>query len=202
MRHLALPLLLGLAACDDVSEGDGHDHDHDHGALTRVELTFTPQGGGAAETFVWADPEDDGSPEIDPITLADGTTYDLDLAFWNDLEDPPEEVTPEVLEDGTSHQVFFTGAAVQSPATGAQPGAILEQAYADSDDNGDPIGVANTVTALQTGTGVLTLTLRHMPPEDDTPVKTATAAEDVAAGGFNAIGGDNDLQVDFDLTVE
>lgn len=201
MRHLALPLVLGLGACDDVSDDD-HDHDHDHGATTRMELTFTPQGGGAAETFVWSDPEDDGDPEIDPIVLTDGTTYDVDVTFWNDLEDEPEEVTPEVLEDATAHQVFFTGAAVQSPATGTQASAVIEQAYADTDENGDPLGLANTITTLQTGTGPLIVTLRHMPPENDSPVKTSTSAEDVAAGGFTAIGGDNDIQSEFDVTVE
>ena len=45
-------------------------------------------------------------------------------------------------------------------------------------------------------------TLRHMPPENDSPVKVEGLAEDVAEGGFEAIGGANDIQVTYSLTVE
>ena len=91
MRHInrIFPLILLLSgACSDV-EGDDHDHDHENEVITTVELTFTPQAGGSDLVYTWADPEDDGSPLIDDIVLMDTETYDLSVAFLNELEDPP-----------------------------------------------------------------------------------------------------------------
>jgi hypothetical protein len=68
------------------------------------------------------------------------------------------------------------------------------------DVNGLPLGLRNTIVAAS-GSGRLTVTLRHMPPLNDTAVKTATSAADVAAGGVAGIGGSTDAQVDFDVTV-
>jgi hypothetical protein len=195
-----VPLLtIGLAACGDP----GHDHDHGNEAevITTVVLRFLPSGGGSALEFTWADPEDDGSPVIDDITLADADDYDVTVSFLNELEDPAEDITAEVEDESDQHQVFFTGSAVKGPATGTAVG-LVTHAYADEDVNGLPVGLENTFTTDTTGNGELIVTLRHMPPENDSPVKLDGAAEDVAAGGFASIGGDNDAQVTFNLTVE
>ena len=44
--------------------------------------------------------------------------------------------------------------------------------------------------------------MRHMPLESGASIKTEGAAGDVASGGFAAIGGDNDIQVTFNIAVE
>ena len=120
----------------------------------------------------------------------------------HELEDPAEDITPEIEDEGDEHQVFFTGSAVQGPATGPNPAAVVEHAYADTDADGLPLGLDNTLTTLGVGAGELVLTLRHLPLENDQPVKVAGMAEDVAEGGFGAIGGDNDVQITFNLEVE
>jgi hypothetical protein len=74
----------------------------------------------------------------------------------------------------------------------------LTHAYADA--NRLPIGLANTIVAASGG-GQLTVTLRHLPPVNNAPVKTADLAAQVRAGGFGAIGGSTDVQVDFSVTV-
>lgn len=202
MRLLrALPFLLLVPACSDVEDPDDHDHNHDHGLVTTVDLVFTPDAGGDALTFTWSDPEDDGSPLVDPVVLPEGS-YTLDIAFWNELEDPVEDVTPEVVEEAEEHQIFLTGTAVQSEATGDNPAALLEVAYADSDADGLPLGLAHDVTTLVTGDGELILTLRHLPEEDGSATKTADLAGDVASGGFGSIGGDTDVSVTFDVAVQ
>ena len=102
--------LLFTGACKDV-EGDDHDHhDHEHEVITTVELTFTPQTGGDAVVATWADREDDGNPVVDDIVLniLDAEVYDLSVSFWNELEDPAEDVTPEIADEADEHQVFFT----------------------------------------------------------------------------------------------
>jgi len=195
--HPALLMLPVLVACSDVKEDeDDHHHDHNHGVSTALTLHFT-DGAGTTTSFAWEDPEGDGVDIlIDDIALTSGTAYELNVEVTNQLEDPPEDVTTEIIAHGEEHQFFFTGSAVVGPASDSA-GAFLEHAYNDSDADGLPLGVDNLMTATATGSGELTVTLRHMPPESGNAVKTASSAEDVKNGGFSAIGGDNDIQVTF-----
>lgn len=199
-------LLLLSAGCSDVEgKEDGHDHDHhdhNHGLSTSLYLELSPQSGGEVLSFAWRDPENDGDPVIDEVVLADGETYDLSVEVWNDLEDPAEDVTVEIAEADDEHQFFFTGDAVQGPATGDNADAVVVHDYTDADAGGLPVGIDNTLAAVAAGSGGLTVTLRHLPPEDGAAVKTAGLAADVAAGGLGSIPGDNDIQVEFTLTVQ
>ncbi len=192
----AVGLLLLNGGCDDSS-----DPENEAEVITTVTLTFTPSGGGTPVSFAFDDPDGDGgnAPTIDGIDLQAGD-YDLAITFENGLEDPPEDITVEVAEEDEEHQVFFTGTAVDGPASD-QPGAPFTHTYSDADPLGNPVGLANTVTAIA-GTGTLTLTLRHMPPVGGVAVKDGGAAAAVQSGGFAAIGGENDVQVDFAVTVQ
>ena len=165
----------------------------DQELITTVTLTLTPQGGAPIVAEV-DDPDGDGGdpPTIDSIALVAGTTYAVTVGFQNRLETPPEEITDEVRDEAVDHQVFFTGAAI---------GAGVAHAYTDSDDNGLPIGLANTFVVTPGTAGDLVVTLRHMPPLNGTAVKTADAASKVAAGGFSAIGGETDAQVTFPVAI-
>jgi hypothetical protein len=204
MRTLLPTLLIGLlvTGCTDVEDGHDHDHDHDHEVMTTIILNFTDDAAGTTESFEWADPEDDGDPVIDAILLTDGSSYTVDVEIWNELEDPAEDVTPEITDEAEEHQTFFTGSAVVGPATGTNAEAIVEHSYADEDENLLPVGLVNSIVTLGTGSGDLTFTLRHMPEENGSAVKVDGLAADVASGGFGAIGGANDIQVTFDLTVQ
>lgn len=203
MRHPvpALVALFALSACSDVEDGDSHG-DHNHDVITTVTIALTPASGGAPVVATWADPEADGDPIIDGISLAEGEDYTLAIAFLNELEEPVEDVTAEIADQGTSHQVFVTGDGVEGPATPADPDARLIHTTTDADANGAPLGLVGTLDAVAAGAGTLTVTLRHLPPQDGQPVKTDTLADDVAAGGFATIPGDTDAQVDFDFTVQ
>lgn len=194
-----LILLTALIACGDVKDPGG---ENEQEVITTVTLAFEPTDGSGALTFSWTDPENDGSPVIDGITLADATDYALRVSFLNELEDPPEDITTEVADESDQHQVFFTGSAVEGPATGDNASAVVSHAYGDLDANGNPIGLDNTIATLAPGSGELTVTLRHLPPEGGEAVKVAGLAEAVAADGFDAIGGDDDANVTFPLTVE
>jgi hypothetical protein len=186
----------GCPAVDDIDDG-GNDNE----VITRVALTFSPNGGGADVIAAFADPENDGNPTIDPITLTNGTTYTLTLSFENQLADPVEDITAEVADESDEHQVFVYGSAVEGPATGANPAHIVTHAYADQDSAGLPIGLENTVVAVTAGDGELKVMLRHMPPEDDIAVKAADIAAAFATDG-DAIGGSVDVDVTFPLAVE
>jgi hypothetical protein len=192
-----LPLLLcALAACGEPGDNGGNEQE----VITTVQLSFMPAS-GVPVVFEFDDPDGDGGMQgtADPIILQGGSDYTLAVAFINRLGTVPEDITLEVRDEGDEHQVFFTGNAVKGPATTNDP-AALTHAYADADSNGFPIGLANTIMT-STGAGVLTVTLRHMPPELP-PEKSADSAAQVASGGFAAIGGTTDAMVEFPVTLQ
>ena len=191
-------LMLSLVACSDV-EGKGQsDEDANHGLTTAVHLTFTETTSGEERMFVWSDPELDGVDIlVDDVALPEGTSWSLSVSFWNELVDPPEDVTVEVEEAAAEHQIFLTGDAVDGPASD-QPGAPLVVDYADADENGLPIGLLHNVVVDGAGEGALEVTLRHMPPEGGVAVKTEDVSSKVREdGNFAGVGGDNDVQVSF-----
>jgi len=196
MRSLLCISLL-LSACGD----DGHGHGNEEEVITTVTLELVPMGGGATITASFDDPDGDGGdpPIVDPVNLVAGTTYTTAVRFLNKLETPPEEITDEVSDEGEDHQVFFTGTAINGPATN-QPTAPLTHSYLDMDSNGLPIGLSNRLVVAP-GTGTLIVTLRHMPPINGNAVKTADAAATVKAAGFATLGGTSDASVTFTATV-
>jgi hypothetical protein len=190
---------LALTGCFDVENPDEGENEGE--VITRVSLTFTPDGGGDAVVAAFADPENDGNPTVDPITLANGTSYRLALTFENQLADPVEDLTVEVAAEADEHQVLVYGSAVQGPATGDNAAAVVTHAYADEDDAGLPIGLENTITATAAGSGDFKVMLRHLPAEGGVAVKVEGLAESFAVDG-NGIAGDADVDVTFALTVE
>ena len=197
---LYLYMLLGVG-CSDVEKNDHDHHDHEHEVMTTVALDFTSSS-GEAQTFTWADPMNDGNPQIDDITLSADESYTLTLSFLNELEDPAEDITPEIQDEEDMHQVFFWGSAVVGPSNLDNADAIIEHAYGDTDANGNPVGLSNDITTLAAGSGELIIALRHMPPEDGQDVKVADLAATVSESGIESIGGANDVQVTFALSVE
>ena len=199
VRLSVIPLLFALFACSDVEDSSQNENMNE--VMTTVELTFT-DGDGGESVFVWADPDNTANPTIDDIILSDASDYTLTLRFLNELEDPTEDVTPEISDEEDEHYVFITGDAVTGPATEDNANALVEHMYADEDVNGLPIGLENDIMTLATGEGEFTVTLRHMPLQNGETVKTADAPELVATEGFSAIGGANDVSVTLPITVE
>lgn len=183
-----------LAACSD----DGSSTNENE-VITTVILNFAPAS-GTTVTATFNDPDGDGgaAPTIDPVSLLPGN-YTLTVQFQNRLVTPVEESTDEVRGEKNFHLLLFTGSAVVGPATTNTSGP-LAQSYADTDDHGLPIGLTDSIVA-SAGTGQLTVTLRHMPPEEP-PVKSSTTVAQVKTGGIDSIGGSTDAQVNFMVTVQ
>jgi hypothetical protein len=202
LKLFTLFALVSFSGCGHVGHDDHHGHDHHHNEImTTVVLTLTPADGGTPIVATWADPEGDGSPVIDDIALSDGKTYAVAVQFLNELENPVEDVTTEIGDEAGEHQIFFTGTAVESAANTPNAAAVVEQTYDDADGEGFPLGLSNTFNAIATGTGVLTVTMRHMPPVNDTPVKTGTLADIVNSGSMSDLPGSTDISVDFNISV-
>ena len=134
----------------------------------------------------------DGEDGEDPVVTVSGsisnmTSYFGTIQFLNEMEEEPEDITVEVLEEADEHQVFFN----------IGDGLPIQVVYADEDGDGNPIGVNFYLAPIDdtgvTGSGPLTVTLVHVPvkPNDG----------DLDSGyevGVSSI----DIQATFDLVVE
>jgi len=180
---------------------DGHDVNPNE-VMTTLKLVFTPTNGGDSFTVIWADPELDGDPSIDDITLSQNQDYTVTFHVFNELEEPTEDVTPEITDEMDEHQVFFTGSAVRGPCNTENSDALIEHVYSDLDNNGFPIGLNNAFTATRSGNGILSVLLRHMPMVNGTPVKTDGLAAVMNTDGATALPGSTDINVDFNVIVE
>lgn len=151
--------------------------------ITTVIVTLT--SGGETITLTSKDLDGDGpnAPEVTVSgNLIANTVYTGSTRFLNELEDPADEITDEVEEEGAEHQVFYQLLSSLGTVT-----------YTDTDVDGRPIGLSFTLTTGSTaGTGNLTVTLRHEPN------KTASG---VASGDITNAGGSTDAQVTFPLQV-
>jgi hypothetical protein len=157
--------------------------------------------------FAFTDPDGDGgvSGTADRVELAAGVEYDLDVRFINSIADPPGDITEEIEAEAEEHLIFVTGD-VAGPASSTSP-ALLTHAYADRESDygenavGDdlPVGVANTIIGEVAGSGELRVILRHLPPLNDQPQKTAGLPEDLAAG--RDLPGSVDADITFELVV-
>lgn len=210
LRRVALLLLLAVpTACDSDEPGatDGSDTgDEDTELLTTVTLTFTaPDGTTVTASFEDEDGPGGASGSSDPVTLAAGVEYQLDVAFGNSLETPPEDITAEIREEAEEHQVLFYGG-VSGPATLPGDGNIHTYADLESDYGGNavgedlPVGLANTLSlSPEPHTFDLKVMLRHVPELNGTPQKTASLAQDFANGDP---AGEVDADVTFSVMVE
>jgi hypothetical protein len=170
MKPLLLCISFGITACGDP----GGDHGNEKEFITTTMLTFSKPG-SPDKIIEWDDPDGDGGnpPMIGVVDLTVGT-YTLAVGFENRLESPPEIITDEVRDEGDEHQVFFTS------------DALLAITATDQDSRALPIGLAASVVATE-GLGMLTVTLRHMPPINDVPVKDGQTMAGMvdATGTFN-----------------
>ena len=169
-------------ACKKENEPEAENEEE---LITTVNLTFTPTEGGDAVVFSFVDLDGEGSnePVITNGTLKVNTSYDLDVKFLNELENPAEDITEEVNEEGTDHQLFFL----------ISNSLNLDISYSDADANGNPIGLKSSVQTGETSSGNLRVILRHLPKK---------TAEGVPEGFIENAGGSTDVEVEFSPTIQ
>lgn len=183
MKNLKLIALLVIPVLFSTSCSNDDAPVNEEEVITTVRTTLT--GGGQVITLTSRDLDGDG-PNAPVVTvsgnLVAGTTYTGSTEFLNELEDPAEDITVEVEEEGADHQVFYQ-----------VPSSVGTVTYTDTDADGRPIGLNFTLVAGTSGSsGNLTVTLRHLPN------KTATG---VAAGDITNAGGNTDAVVSFSVAV-
>jgi len=205
MKIHALILTSTIAACTEPGADAPGDETE---IITTVKLTFAPEDGSAPISASFRDPDGDGgmSGTTDPLALAAGMTYAMQVEFLDELGTPTENITREIEEEAEAHQVFVLGGAVAGPAATDSAAAIADHMYTDLESDygantGDdlPVGLINTITTRAAGTGELVIVLRHMPELNGQPQKVAGLAEQLAAG--DALPGEVDANVTFDLDL-
>jgi len=176
---LVLFLFLGLVACDkdDPTIVDPVE------LITTLTYTLTSTTGEIV-SFSFKDLDGDGgeAPIVSTGTLKQGTSYAGNIVLLDETQDPAENISEEVAEEDDEHQFFF-----QSTVDG------LTVDYSDTDDDGNPIGLSSSLATGDAGSGSLTIILRHQPNK---------SASGVSDGNITNAGGESDIEVSFDITVE
>lgn len=180
IKTLAIFSLLAVfTSCED---DDAPEVINEEEVITTVEYTLTNTA-DAANVVVYKSVDADGDGPNAPVVTTTGTlmasaSYMGSISFLNELESPAEDITVEVVEEGDEHEVFYNASI---------PNVVI--AKDDVDANGNPLGVMSTLQTGTASTGTLTIVLRHEPlkPND---------------GSLSNAGGETDVQVVFDLTVQ
>lgn len=175
-------MLVFLTSCDKDPEPVNQEE-----LITTLEYTLTPRGGGDVVKLSFKDLDGDGgnAPVITSGVLKSGKVYNGTVNLLNESVTPVDVITKEIEEEAKEHQ-FFYEVATSLPS-------VLTIAYDDKDANNNPIGIKSIVTATGTGAATIKITLRHEPN------KTASG---VAAGNITNAGGETDIEVSFNVSLE
>lgn len=172
--------LLSLPACND----DDIDDNPDEEVITTLNYSlFSTSAPSVTLSFRDLDGDGGTAPTISGGTLMANTTYTGTVEFLNESVTPTEVVTEEIEEEDDEHQLFFV------PSTSLN--ATVE--YTDTDDDGNPVGLSTTLMTGEASDGQLTIILRHQPNK---------SADGVAGGDIENAGGETDIEVTFDVTIQ
>jgi hypothetical protein len=178
LKYALLASTLIFASCSD-------DDDNTPDAVNEEEvittLTVTLESGSDTVVMQYQDLDGDG-PDAATVTVSGSlnanTAYDGSIVLLNETEDPAENITEEVEEEDLDHQFFYT----------VGSGLDVDAEYADADSEGNPLGINFILNTGVASSGGLTFTLRHEPNKPNTGLENA--------------GGETDIEVTFDVTVE
>ncbi|MDR7211566.1 type 1 periplasmic binding fold superfamily protein [Flavobacterium piscis] len=183
---IALVALLTFSSCSN-DDNDAPPVNEEE-LITTVTAIYTPQGGGTAITLQYKDLDGEGANA--PVITVSGpfaknTTYDGVVTFKNELADPAEDITPEIVAEGTDHQIFYQ-------KTGTLNSFTYGTAASNFDSNGKVIGLQSVFVTTGEASGNLMITLRHEPNKN---------AANVATGDITNAGGSTDAEVTFTISV-
>ena len=176
-KYALLASTLIFASCSD--DDDTPEPVNEEEVITT--LTVTLDSGSDTVVMQYQDLDGDG-PDAATVTvsgsLSANTTYDGSIILLNETESPAEDITEEIEEEDLDHQFFYT----------VGSGLDVAAEYGDADSEGNPLGLSFILNTGVASSGGLTFTLRHEPNKPNTGLENA--------------GGETDIEVTFDVTVE
>jgi hypothetical protein len=200
---LALTLFV-FNACgtDDPAE------ENEEELISEVHIKFVPKGGGEEIEWTWKIEEGSSAePMIMTSPLAANSSYDMSIELYgeahshdgeedhsdddhstddhsgDDDHGDDENITEEIRKEGEEHQFFYT----------VTPSSLgLSFSYLDTDGSGNPIGLLMEVTTTTTGSGELTIVLRH---------ELDKFAAGVATGDITNAGGSTDISITLPVVI-
>lgn len=182
MKKLSYLILLITTFLIFNTSCEKHNHNHgDHDSINRV--IYELKAGSETVSLSFNDPDGEGgaAPVIVGGTLKANANYTGSIKLFTLHDGQYEELTSEILADGTKHQFFFT-----STVSG------IVVSYDDKDASNNPIGLTNKLQTGSAGSGILKLTLKHEPN------KSATG---VSSGSMINAGGETDADISFPITI-
>lgn len=185
---IALISALTFSACSNDDDNNAPPPVNEEELITTVTAIYTPEDGGTAVTLQYKDLDGEGAnaPIITVSSaFAKNKTYNGTVTFKNELANPAEDITPEIVEEGVDHQLFYQ-------KTGTLNAFSYGTATSNFDTNGKPVGLQSVFVTTGEASGNLTITLRHEPNK---------AAANVSAGDITNAGGSTDAEVTFAISV-
>ena len=184
---LALVAALTFSSCSNDDDNPPPPVNEEE-LITTVTAIYTPVGGGTAVTLQYKDLDGEGA-NAPVITVSSpfekNKTYNGTVTFKNELANPAEDITPEIVEEGDEHQLFYQTTGTLNPFT-------YGTATSNFDKNGKPVGLQSVFATTGAASGTLTITLRHEPNK---------SAANVAAGDITNAAGSTDAEVTFSISV-
>lgn len=144
-------LILTSSSCNKDDDDGGGDPQE---LITTVVLTFTDDNGNV-EVYTSKDTDGLGgnAPVIDEVLLLANSNYTLVVEFMDESDAANvEDITTEVQAEAEAHLICFE-------TQGSMPNPMIQ----DKDGNGDPLGLESTLTTGTTGSGNITVILKHEP---------------------------------------
>ena len=181
MKFLKYALLASTLIFASCSDDDDNTPDPVNEEEVITTLTVTLESGSDTVVMQYQDLDGDG-PDAATVTVSGSlnanTTYDGSIVLLNETESPAENVTEEIEEEDLDHQFFYT----------VGSGLDVTTDYTSFDSAGNPLGVTFVLNTAGASSGGLTFTLRHEPNKPNT--------------GLDNAGGETDIEVTFDVSVE
>ena len=178
LKYALLASTLIFASCSDDDDNTPEPVNEEEVITT---LTVTLESGSDTVVMQYQDLDGDG-PDAATVTvsgsLSNNTIYAGSIVLLNETESPAENITEEVEEEDDEHQFFYT----------VGSGLDVFTEYSNFDGDGNPLGTLFAINVGSASSGELTFTLRHEPNKPNSGLENA--------------GGETDIEVTFDVTVE
>lgn len=178
---LVLGAMVTLTQCKNA---DKVTPDDENELITTVQLKFSPQAGGTAQTFTYRDTDGDGGnppTKFDTVSLVANTTYTLNVVVLDESKSPAIDITKEISEKKDEHLFVFT----------ADPASSFTYSYGDTDSQNLPVGLVGMLKTGSAVAGKLRVQLRHQPPINGKIQKNGTPSP-----------GSDDVNLNFNLKVK